>query len=91
MNQKFNKALYLLDKEEYDRAIVLLKEAFDEAESIYEKLEIQSCTMEVYYELEELEKTKECIRFIMENTSEDDDSEPREIAMEIANEMGNGL
>ena len=77
-----------MDKGEYDRAIELLKEAFDEVDNIYEKLEIKSCTMEAYYELKEYEKTKECIMFIINNTSEYDDSEPRETALEIANEMG---
>lgn len=88
MNQKFNKALYLLDKGEYDKAMELLKAAFDEVDNIYEKLEIKSCIMEAHYELEEFEKTKECIKFILNNTSEYDDSEPRETALEIANEMG---
>lgn len=87
MNQKFNKALYLLDKGKYDKAIELLKTAFDEVDNIYEKLEIKACTMEVYYELEDIEKTKECIKFIIDSTSEND-SNPREIALEIANEIG---
>lgn len=59
MNQKFNKALYLLDKGKYNDGLELLKAAFDEVDNTYEKLEIKSCTMEVYYELKEFEKTKE--------------------------------
>lgn len=88
MNQKFNKALYLLDMGKYDRAIELLKTAFDEVNNIYEKLEIKACTMEVYYELEDFEKTKECIKFIIDNATEDNGSNARETALEIANEIG---
>lgn len=91
MNPKFNKALYFLDKGKYNDGLELLKSAFDEAENIYEKLEIKSCTMEVYYELEEFEKAKECIKYILNNTSEYDDSAPRETALEIAEEMGCNL
>lgn len=87
MNQKFNKALYLLDKGKFDRAIELLITAFDETDNMYEKLEIKACTMEVYYELEQLEQVKECIKYIMDNTSEYDDSNPRETALEIAQEI----
>lgn len=87
MNQKFNKALYLLDKGKFDRAIELLITAFDETDNMYEKLEIKACTMEVYYELEKLEQVKECIKYIMDNTSEYDDSNPRETALEIAQEI----
>lgn len=87
MNQKFNKALYLLDKGKFDRAIELLITAFDETYNMYEKLEIKACTMEVYYELEQLEQVKECIKYIMDNTSEYDDSNPRETALEIAQEI----
>ncbi|MDE7322250.1 MAG: hypothetical protein K2N73_05875 [Lachnospiraceae bacterium] len=88
MNQKFNKALYLLDKGRYDEGLGLLKAAFDEVDNIFEKLEIKACIMEVFYELEEFEKTKECIKYIIDNTSEDDESDPRETALEIAEEMG---
>ena len=88
MNQKFNKALYLLDMGKYDRAIELLKTAFDEVNNIYEKLEIKACTMEVYYELEDFEKTKECIKFIIDNATEDNGSNARETALEIANDIG---
>lgn len=48
MNQKFNKALYFLDKGKYNDGLELLKAAFDEVDNIYEKLNIKSCTMEVY-------------------------------------------
>lgn len=65
MNQKFNKALYLLDKGKYNDGLELLKAAFDEVDNTYEKLEIKSCTMEVYYELKEFEKAKECIKYIL--------------------------
>lgn len=91
INQKFNKVLYLLDKEKYNDGLKLLKAAFDEVENIYEKLEIKSCTMEVYYELKEFEKARECIKYILNNTSENDDSAPRETALEIAEEMGCNL
>ena len=91
MNQKFNKALYLLDKGKYNEGLELLKVAFDEVDNKFEKLEIKSCTMEVYYELEEFEKVKECIKYILNNTSEYDDSAPRETALEIAEEMGCNL
>ncbi len=58
MNQKFNKALYLLDKGKYNDGLELLKAAFDEVDNTYEKLEIKSCTMEVYYELKNLKRQR---------------------------------
>ncbi len=91
MNPKFNKALYCLDKGKCNEGLELLKAAFDEVDNKLEKLEIKSCTMEVYYELEEFEKVKECIKYIINNTSEYDDSAPRETALEIAEEMGCNL
>lgn len=92
-NGKFYKALYLLDQGKYDEGLELLKKAFEQEENLYEKLEIKSCMMEVLYEMEEYEKVRECIDYIIQNTDTDeyDDCRPLEIAEEIQrkmNEMG---
>lgn len=87
MNNKFSKALFYLDKGKYEEGLDLLEKAFEEDENIYEKLEIKSCMMEVFYEMEEYEKVNKCMEYIFEHTSEYDDSRPREIAKEIKEEM----
>lgn len=87
MNNKFNKALFYLDKGKYEEGLELLEKAFEEEENIYEKLEIKSCMMEVFYEMEEYEKVNKCMEYIFQHTSEYDDSRPREIAEEIKEEM----
>ena len=43
--------------------------------------------MEVLYEMEEFDKVRECIDFILQNTDEYDDSRPREFAEDILEEM----
>lgn len=87
MNIKFNKALYLLDKGKYNEGLELLKTAFEEEKNLYERLEIKSCMMEVLYEMEEYEKVKQCIQYILEHTNEEDDSRARQIAIEIGEEL----
>lgn len=87
MNAKFNKALYLLDQGKYDEGLEYLETAFEQERNLYWKLEIKSCMMEVFYEMEEYEKVRECMDFIFQNTDEYDDFLPRKIAKEILEEM----
>lgn len=87
MNRKFNKALYLLDQGKYDEGLELLETAFEQEDNLLWKLEIKCCMMEVLYEMEEYEKVRECIDFILQNTDEYDDSRPREFAEDILEEM----
>lgn len=66
MNNKFNKALFYLDKGKYEEGLELLYKAFEEEDNIYEKLEIKSCMMEVLYEMEEYENIKKSMEYIIE-------------------------
>ena len=46
MNIKFQKALFMLDKGQFEKAEILLQESFEESKSDYEKIQITACYAE---------------------------------------------
>ena len=84
MNTKFNKALYLLDKGDYEKGEACLLEAIAECGSQFELMQIKCCYAELLMELERYDDARQCAEFILSNTDEYGDNEQeRETAREI--------
>ena len=84
MNGKFNHALYLLDKGEYDKAEVCLRDAISESKSEFEQIQIRCCYAELLMELERYSEALEMAEYILSNTDEyTDNSQERATAQEI--------
>lgn len=81
MNLLFNKALYKLDKGDYESGKKLIEEALETETNEYELCGILSCYVELLYELEEYD---EIPRFIKKYKELDvDDTYSKEIIEEI--------
>lgn len=83
MNSFFNKALYCLDKENYEEGENLLKKAIETCNNSYEIIQIQACYAEVLYEMNKIKEAEECISYVLENSSQEKYSYEREIVCEI--------
>ena len=83
MNQKFNKALYLLDMGKYEEGEENLRMAIKECENPFELAQIKSCYAELLYEMERYEEAMGYVDDILESTSEYDDNDARETAIEL--------
>lgn len=84
MNAKFNKALYLLDKGDYEKGELYLREAIDTCDNAFELIQIKCCYAELLMELERYSEAYECAEYILSNTEEYGDNEQeRETAQEI--------
>ncbi len=84
MNGKFNHALYLLDKGEYDKAEVCLRDAIGESENEFEQIQIRCCYAELLMELERYSEALEMAEYILSNTDEyTDNAQERATAQEI--------
>lgn len=84
MNAKFNNALYLLDKGEYDKGELCLRDAMDECDNKMELIQMKSCYAELLMELERYSEALECADFILSNTDEyGDNGQERATAQEI--------
>ena len=91
MNQKFNKALYLLDMGKYKAGEKNLRMAIKECENPFELAEIKSCYAQLLYETGRYEEAMKYVNDVLENTSEYDDNNAREIAMDIKTNIEIGL
>lgn len=90
MNQAFNKALFLLDKGDYERAEEELKKAIQTVNDLYEVAGIKVCYAEFLYETERYE---EAMKYVEEILNMDDEylfSEERDIAEEIKQKILEG-
>ena len=84
MNGKFNHALYLLDKGEYDKAELCLRDAIAESDNEFEQLQIRCCYAELLMELERYSEALEHSEYILSHTDEYTDNEQeRKTAQEI--------
>ncbi|MBE6902386.1 MAG: hypothetical protein E7478_07910 [Ruminococcaceae bacterium] len=84
MNGKFNHALYLLDKGEYDKAEICLRDAISESDNAFEVIQIRCCYAELLMEQERYSEAMENVEYILSNTDEySDNSQERATAQEI--------
>ena len=84
MNAKFNNALYLLDKGEYDKGEQCLCDAIAECENTFELIQMKCCYAELLMELERYSEAMENVDYILSNTDEySDNSQERATAQEI--------
>ena len=84
MNGKFNHALYLLDKGEYDKAEICLRDAIAESDNKFEQVQIRCCYAELLMELERYSEALENAEYILANTDEyGDNDQERTTALEI--------
>ena len=84
MNGKFNHALYLLDKGEYDKAELCLRDAISESDNAFEQMQIRCCYAELLMEQERYSEALENAQYILANTDEyTDNSQERATAQEI--------
>ena len=83
MNIKFRKALFMLDKGQFQKAEILLKQALEETENIYERIQIMSCYAEFLTEMERFDEAYEKAIYILENTDEYENGCERETAKNI--------
>ena len=68
MNQKFMKALMLLDREEYERAKETLNNAIAECDNIYELIPMKACLAELMCQLGRYSEALNCADFITDNS-----------------------
>ncbi len=83
MNIKFQKALFMLDKGQFEKAEILLQESFEESKSDYEKIQITACYAEFLFETERFDQAYEKAVYILENTDEYENGCERETAKNI--------
>lgn len=84
MNGKFNHALYLLDKGEYDKAELCLRDAIAESDNMFEQIQIRCCYAELLMELDRYSEALENVEYILANTDEYSDNEQERVtAQEI--------
>lgn len=83
MKSAIEKAALLIAEEKYEEAVKLLGEVKKEQNEIQKRLEIELNLMRAYYELEEIDKVKECVAFILDNTSQSDNSQARITAVKM--------
>jgi len=83
MNVKFRKVLFMLDNGQFEKAEILLKQALEETENIYERIQIMSCYAEFLTEMERFDEAYEKAIYILENTDEYDNDYERKIARNI--------
>ena len=91
MNQKFNKALYLLDMGKYEEGEENLRMAIEECENPFELAQIKSCYAELLCEMERYEEAMGYVDDVLESTNEYDDNDARETAMDIKTNIEIGL
>ena len=87
MNIYFNKALYLLDKGKYEEGEKMLNKAIETCNERYEMIQIKACYAELLYEMDKIEEAKECIYYVLDNTSQEECLFERETVSEILNEI----
>ena len=82
---KFNKALYQLDKGQFEEAEENILQAIrEEAGNMYELIQIKCCYAEVLAGLERYKEAMECVEFILDNTDEySDNGGERQTALEL--------
>lgn len=68
MNQKFMKALMLLDREEYERAEETLNNAIAECDRIYELIPMKECYAELMCDLGRYSEALDSANFITDNS-----------------------
>ena len=83
MNIKFQKALFMLDKGQFEKAEILLQESFEESKGDYEKIQITACYAELLFETERFDQAYEKAVYILENTDEYENDCERETAKNI--------
>lgn len=83
MNNFFNKALFYLDKQNYEEGEHLLKKAIATSHNKYEIIQIQACYAGVLFEMNKIKEAEECISYVLENTSQETCSYERKIVCEI--------
>lgn len=83
MNVSFSKALYQLDKGEFEEAEKNICKAIEECTNKYELIQIKCCYAEMLCELERYEEALEYVIYILDNTDEYDEGIERETALEI--------
>ena len=84
MNAKFNYALYLLDKSEYDKSELCLRDAINESDNEFEQIQIRCCYAELLMELERYNEALEIAEYIISHTDEYiDNPQERATALEI--------
>lgn len=92
MNKNFFKALFLLDKGEYDSGEELLKRAISECDNQVELIGMKACYAELLCELERYDEALECADYIIDNAQfaeENDCTEELETAEEIKTAIEN--
>ena len=83
MNQKFMKALMLLDRGKYDKGEESLKAAISESDNPVELIQMNACYAELLCELERFEESLVCTDYVIENAENYDCIQELETAREI--------
>ena len=83
MNLKFQKALFMLDNRQFEKSEILLKQALEETENDFERIQITACYAEFLEDMERFDETYEKAVYILENTDEYDNDSERKTARNI--------
>lgn len=83
MNLKFQKALFMLDNGQFEKAEILLKQALEETENGFERIQITACYAEFLEDMERFDEAYEKAFYILENTDEYDNDSERKTAENI--------
>lgn len=83
MNLKFQKALFMLDNRQFEKSEILLKQALEETENDFERIQITACYAEFLEDMERFDEAYEKAVYILENTDEYDNDSERKTARNI--------
>ena len=63
MNLKFQKALFMLDNRQFEKSEILLKQALEETENDFERIQITACYAEFLEDMERFDEAykRQCI------------------------------
>lgn len=84
MNQSFNKALYLLDKGEYEKGEGMIKKAILESvDDLYDLVEIKTCYADLLYNMNRLDESLLLIEEVLATGDEYSFCDEKEMAEEL--------
>ena len=89
MNQKFMKALMLLDRGKYNKAEENLKAAISESNNPIELIQMNSCYAGLLCELERFDESLVCADYVIENAENYDCIQELETVCEIKSVIEN--